>query len=64
MKTSHAAAASLFLSLTVSTLAQAAESATEHLVRQWNSAPELQRLPRVSVAPVAGGAMLAVGGSF
>ncbi|RKH13856.1 hypothetical protein D7V97_04580 [Corallococcus sp. CA053C] len=40
------------------------ESATEHLVRQWNSDPELQRLPRVSVAPVAGGAMLAVGGTF
>ncbi|RKG96103.1 hypothetical protein D7X74_41655, partial [Corallococcus sp. CA047B] len=40
------------------------QSATEHLVRQWNSDPELRRLPRVSVAPVRGGAMLAVGAAF
>ena len=39
-------------------------SATEHLVQQWNSDPQLRNLPRVSVVPAAGGAVLAVGGTF
>ncbi|MCY1020831.1 hypothetical protein [Pyxidicoccus sp. MSG2] len=40
------------------------ESATEHLVRQWRTDSDLRRLPRVSVVPARGGAVLAVGGDF
>ncbi|MFP2910800.1 hypothetical protein ACLESD_38340 [Pyxidicoccus sp. 3LFB2] len=40
------------------------ESATEHLVRQWNTDPDMQRLPRLSVVPSRGGAVLTLGGAF
>ncbi|QSQ23973.1 hypothetical protein JY651_03045 [Pyxidicoccus parkwayensis] len=40
------------------------EGATEHLVRLWNTDADLRRLPRVSVVPARGGAMLALSGSF
>jgi hypothetical protein len=40
------------------------ESPTEHLVRQWNTDPDLRILPRVAVVPSSGGAVLALGGTF
>ncbi|WP_164017510.1 hypothetical protein [Pyxidicoccus trucidator] len=44
--------------------AEYTESATEHLVRQWNTDPDMRRLPRVAVVPSSGGAVLTVGGAF
>ncbi|NPC77104.1 hypothetical protein HPC49_02400 [Pyxidicoccus fallax] len=44
--------------------ARSTESATEHLLHQWATDPDVRRLPRVSVVPTRGGAMLAVDGSF
>lgn len=44
--------------------AEYTESATEHLVRQWNTDPDMQRLPRLSVVPSSRGAVLTLGGAF
>ncbi|MCP3142781.1 hypothetical protein [Pyxidicoccus xibeiensis] len=40
------------------------ESATEHLVHQWTTDPDLRHLPRVSMVPMRGGALFAVDGRF